>query len=143
MCRFNIILMSRKLRQAVCQSTDHEGEGGILTGDLYTKNGQQLADVFWGKHRDIRVPLWKTPHVQPLGSTRRCQKQFPFTSQSTISCWLHPNSQAPQRGWELRQLILEIGSLDLDVRQRSLESLPPICIFRWLTPLPPGRLTVI
>ena len=58
---FHETVLSGKLGQAVCQSTDREGGGCLLLGDKCTKNGQPVADVLQEKHPDMCVPPVENP----------------------------------------------------------------------------------
>ena len=49
-------VLSGKLLQAVCWSTDREGGGCILPDDQCTKTGRPVAEVLWEKHRDMHAP---------------------------------------------------------------------------------------
>ena len=50
-----------KIRQAVCQTTDREGGGCFLPYDQLTKTRKLVADVFWEKYPDMRVPPVENP----------------------------------------------------------------------------------
>ena len=53
--------MSGMLWKAVRRATDREGGGCLLPDDQYTKTGIPVAEVFWEKHPDIRVPPVENP----------------------------------------------------------------------------------
>ena len=58
---FHSTFLPVKLRQAVCQATNHEGGGVSYPGDVCTNTGQPVAYVLWEKHPDMRVPPVENP----------------------------------------------------------------------------------
>ena len=63
---FHETVLSGKLGQAVCQSTDREGGGCLLPEDKCTKTWRPVAEFFREKHPDMRVPPCGKPHVRSL-----------------------------------------------------------------------------
>ena len=74
---FHKTVLLRKLQQAVSRAADQEVGGCLLPDEQCTITGRPVAEVLRGKHPDMRVLLWKTPHVQPSRSMGMCPNGTP------------------------------------------------------------------
>ena len=70
-------VLSGKLRYAVCQENNREGEGVSSWMTNALKPGNQLQRLFGRIIRTCMSPLWKTLHVQPLRNMGKCPKRYP------------------------------------------------------------------
>ena len=93
---FHIILLSRRLWQAVCWATDHEEGGGIFSWWMFAQRpGDWLQMIYVRNTPTCVYLLWETTCLRPSRITRRCRKGSPLTSQRVMSHGLHPKSQVP------------------------------------------------
>jgi hypothetical protein len=61
-CKYNSMVLDRKLRAAVRFATNRSGSGVLLPQDSCTKTGRPVMEVLRLQHPDTRIPNLEDPH---------------------------------------------------------------------------------
>ena len=81
-------MLSGKLQQAVRRATYREGGGCLLPDDQCTKTGRPVAEVFWEKHPDMRVPPVENPMCGAFEEYEDVPETVPLDSTEDDVTWV-------------------------------------------------------